>query len=231
MVHLLQAVVEHGTGRAAALGNEIVAGKTGASQDHRDAWFVGFNKALVVGVWVGNDDQTPMKGVTGGSLPVEIWKRFVEAALPILNASPRLELARGTSDSSTASVRDQPQCDQAACAAAYRSFRASDCTFQSYGGSRKLCLKPLDRELQAVEARFDTDRAGRRERRRVFAAEQTPELLTAQDIDGSAPEGARSPRRGSAFRGPSNMPPPSSVQSESRPGPRPTPFGPDSDRP
>ena len=61
------------------------AGKTGTSQDYRDAWFVGFNKALVVGVWVGNDDRTPMKGVTGGSLPAQIWKRFVSAATPLLD--------------------------------------------------------------------------------------------------------------------------------------------------
>ena len=79
---------------------------------------------LVVGVWVGNDDRTPMKGVTGGSLPAEIWKQFVDAAMPNLDASSRLELARGTSDPSSAPVSDQAECDQAACAAAYRSFRA-----------------------------------------------------------------------------------------------------------
>src|SRR5688572_26780951 len=70
MTRLLQAVVEHGTGRGAALSTDIAAGKTGTSQDYRDAWFVGFNKELIVGVWVGNDDRAPMKGVTGGSLPV-----------------------------------------------------------------------------------------------------------------------------------------------------------------
>ena len=88
---LLQGVVEHGTGRGAALEGDSAAGKTGTSQDYRDAWFIGFNKALVVGVWVGNDDRTPMKGVTGGSLPVQIWKRFVAAATPLadrLNERP-----------------------------------------------------------------------------------------------------------------------------------------------
>jgi penicillin-binding protein 1A len=60
---LLKAVVESGTGRAAAVDGQAVAGKTGTSQDHRDAWFVGFANDLVVGVWVGNDDRTPMKGI------------------------------------------------------------------------------------------------------------------------------------------------------------------------
>jgi membrane peptidoglycan carboxypeptidase len=53
-----------------------VAGKTGTSQDHRDAWFVGFTDDLVVGVWTGNDDRSPMKGMTGGSLPAQICKKL-----------------------------------------------------------------------------------------------------------------------------------------------------------
>ena len=56
-------------------------GKTGTSQDYRDAWFIGFAGNLVVGVWVGNDDFTPMKGITGGSLPAEIWSRFMRGAM------------------------------------------------------------------------------------------------------------------------------------------------------
>ena len=51
------------------------AGKTGTSQDFRDAWFIGYTAHLVTGVWLGNDDGTPTKTVTGGSLPVEIWSR------------------------------------------------------------------------------------------------------------------------------------------------------------
>jgi membrane peptidoglycan carboxypeptidase len=63
-----------------------VAGKTGTSQDHRDAWFVGFTPDLVVGVWVGNDDNTPMRGVVGGDLPAMIWKDFTTRALSTINA-------------------------------------------------------------------------------------------------------------------------------------------------
>jgi len=134
---LLRDVVNHGTGRAAALDDDDAAGKTGTSQDYRDAWFVGFNKALVVGVWVGNDDRSPMKGVTGGSLPAEIWKRFVVAANPLVDRLGE----PATVETPMNSAAQQPQCDQAACAAAYQSFRSSDCTYQPYSGSRRLCEK------------------------------------------------------------------------------------------
>jgi penicillin-binding protein 1A len=85
LTRMLEDVVNRGTGRAAALDGDVAAGKTGTSQDYRDAWFVGFNKALVVGVWVGNDDRAPMDKVTGGSLPAQIWKRFVSAATPLVD--------------------------------------------------------------------------------------------------------------------------------------------------
>ena len=80
MLDLLQAAVAEGTGRAARL-DAPVFGKTGTAQDHRDAVFVGFTGDLVVGVWVGNDDHSPMKGVTGGGLPAEIWHDFAVRAL------------------------------------------------------------------------------------------------------------------------------------------------------
>ncbi len=79
LVTLLRGVVEHGTGRAAAL-SRFAAGKTGTAQDYRDAWFIGFDDALTVGVWVGNDDHSPMDRVVGGSIPATIWKHFMEEA-------------------------------------------------------------------------------------------------------------------------------------------------------
>jgi penicillin-binding protein 1A len=79
MLDLLTSVVRQGTGTAASL-DRPVGGKTGTSEDYRDAWFVGFTSDLVVGVWVGNDDNTPMDGVTGGSIPASIWHDFVSAA-------------------------------------------------------------------------------------------------------------------------------------------------------
>jgi hypothetical protein len=65
-----------------------VAGKTGTSADHRDAWFIGYSPDLVAGVWVGNDDFSPMKGVTGGALPAQIWRGFMQAAHKNIPAKP-----------------------------------------------------------------------------------------------------------------------------------------------
>ena len=96
LTRLLESVVQSGTGRAAALEGQTVAGKTGTSQDHRDAWFVGFSNDLVVGVWVGNDDRTPTKGITGGALPAQIWRQFVSVATPLAGRtkSPTLSQRR-----------------------------------------------------------------------------------------------------------------------------------------
>jgi penicillin-binding protein 1A len=69
-----------GTARHADLPGWLAAGKTGTSQDFRDAWFIGYTTRLVAGVWLGNDDNTPTRKATGGGLPVEIWSRFMRAA-------------------------------------------------------------------------------------------------------------------------------------------------------
>lgn len=74
---MLEDVVNRGTGQRAKLSS-YAAGKTGTSQDFRDAWFAGFNGKYICVVWVGNDDNSPMKGVTGGTLPAEIWRRVME---------------------------------------------------------------------------------------------------------------------------------------------------------
>ena len=80
MNQMLMSVVENGTGRGAAIGRPA-AGKTGTTSDYRDAWFMGYTPDLVAGVWVGNDDNTPMKKVTGGTLPAPIWRGFMKEAL------------------------------------------------------------------------------------------------------------------------------------------------------
>jgi penicillin-binding protein 1A len=72
-------VVREGTGRAARV-SVPAAGKTGTSQEYRNAWFVGFTRDLVVGVWVGNDDNSPMRNVVGGDVPARIWNEFVTQA-------------------------------------------------------------------------------------------------------------------------------------------------------
>ncbi|MGB7262262.1 MAG: transglycosylase domain-containing protein [Albidovulum sp.] len=85
LVYMMTQVVERGTGRRAALDGREVAGKTGTTQGARDAWFIGFTGDYVTGVWMGNDDNTPLTGVTGGGLPAEIWHEVmarVEEGLP-----------------------------------------------------------------------------------------------------------------------------------------------------
>ncbi len=73
LTDMLMAVVENGTGGRARLPGWEVAGKTGTTQAARDAWFIGFTADYVTGVWMGNDDNSPLTGVTGGGLPAEIW--------------------------------------------------------------------------------------------------------------------------------------------------------------
>jgi penicillin-binding protein 1A len=80
LLDLLGSVVEQGTGRAARLGQKAY-GKTGTTQDYRDALFVGFTGDLVVGVWVGNDDHSPMNRMVGGDLPARIWRDVMTAGL------------------------------------------------------------------------------------------------------------------------------------------------------
>ena len=87
MEQLLRAAVNEGTGRNARLPG-INFGKTGTTQNNRDALFVGYAGDLVVGVWVGNDDNTPLKGVSGGGLPAKIWKSFMLRAQGIRSGGP-----------------------------------------------------------------------------------------------------------------------------------------------
>ncbi len=73
MARMLAAVVNRGTGRAAGVPGRVVAGKTGTTQDYRDAWFIGSVKGTLIGVWLGNDDNQPMKAVLGGGLPARLF--------------------------------------------------------------------------------------------------------------------------------------------------------------
>ncbi len=80
MERMLRQAINSGTGRAATLRGPNF-GKTGTTQDNRDALFVGYAGDLVVGVWIGNDDNSPLAGVSGGGLPARIWKDFMQQAL------------------------------------------------------------------------------------------------------------------------------------------------------
>ncbi len=81
MNYLLKDVVARGTAAKASLPKHQAAGKTGTSQDFKDAWFIGYTAQLVTGVWVGNDDNKPMKRVTGGSVPAATWHAFMVRAM------------------------------------------------------------------------------------------------------------------------------------------------------
>lgn len=85
---MMYSVVTNGTGGNAGIWTHEAAGKTGTTQDYHDAWFVGFTADYVAGVWVGNDDSSPMNNVTGGTLPAEIWKATMREAEKGLPAKP-----------------------------------------------------------------------------------------------------------------------------------------------
>ena len=86
MTQMMEETIKTGTGKKARL-NRPAAGKTGTSQSLRDAWFVGFTSNIVVGVWFGNDDDSPMKKITGGTAPAILWNDFMQKAH--LNIEPR----------------------------------------------------------------------------------------------------------------------------------------------
>lgn len=103
MTKVMVQTVLTGTGKAARLKERPSAGKTGTTQDFHDAWFVGFTADLVTGVWVGNDDSSPMKRVTGGKLPAHIFHDFMEAAEQGLPVRPLVgsELVADATDTMT----------------------------------------------------------------------------------------------------------------------------------
>ena len=97
MTKMMEETIKNGTGKKAKI-NRPAAGKTGTSQSLRDAWFVGFTSSIVVGVWFGNDDDSPMEEITGGTAPAVLWSDFMEKAHE--NIKPRaLNYNYQTSDS------------------------------------------------------------------------------------------------------------------------------------
>jgi penicillin-binding protein 1A len=89
---MLQQVLLSGTARGANLPGWQAAGKTGTTEDFRDAWFIGYTSHLVTGIWLGNDDNSPTKKAVGGGLPVDIWSRFMRTAHQGVAPTPLLGL-------------------------------------------------------------------------------------------------------------------------------------------
>ena len=88
MIRMMRQVIGSGTGTRAAIPGFDIAGKTGTTSDYRDAWFIGYTGGFVTAVWVGKDDNSQMKKVTGGGAPAGIWRAYMAAALPRLNVQP-----------------------------------------------------------------------------------------------------------------------------------------------
>lgn len=96
MKYMLRGVVQNGTARAAYLTNVAdQGGKTGTSQDYRDAWYVGYANGYVMGVWMGNDNNSPMNNVTGGSEPARLWQAIMNDALNIRPVNYKSAVATG----------------------------------------------------------------------------------------------------------------------------------------
>jgi len=98
---MLHTALVSGTGRRASLPGHTAAGKTGTTQDNRDAWFVGFTGHLTAGVWVGNDDNSPMRGISGSGLPALIWRDVMLAAHRGLQPMPIAGVGDATPPSDT----------------------------------------------------------------------------------------------------------------------------------
>jgi len=109
MTDMLYQVVEGGTGAAANLGRREAAGKTGTTQEWRDAWFIGFTANYVTGVWVGNDDDSPMDRVAGGGLPALVWRDYMAEAhegLPLTDLTRSGEIIRADTNDENRELRN-----------------------------------------------------------------------------------------------------------------------------
>ncbi|MER8574477.1 penicillin-binding protein 1A [Mesorhizobium sp. M1338] len=144
---MLAAVPVMGTARRAQLPNIVVAGKTGTTQSYRDAWFVGFTGNYTAAVWMGNDDFTPTKNMTGGSLPAMVWQRLMVYAHQNIDLKPIPGIDKPFVDEEIAAKAEEAQkksdAQAAADAAAERPAVLSSRTTQTLRDMTKLFQSPL----------------------------------------------------------------------------------------
>jgi len=146
MNSMMRAVVNEGTAKKAQIPGFDIAGKTGTSQDYRDAWFVGYSSYLVVGVWLGNDDNSPTKTVTGGSVPAAIWKDVMEVAHANLSPAPL-----------PGYIEEQPEADP---------YLVSQDESMDYGGDEEFATPTRKRGFfERIFGSSDESRAEKRKKR------------------------------------------------------------------
>jgi penicillin-binding protein 1A len=104
---MMQETLLSGTAHKAELPGWMAAGKTGTSQDFRDAWFIGYTSQMVTGVWLGNDDNSPTRKTTGGGLPVEVWTRFMRTAHQGMQVAALPNSRQGAFSSTIAQIASQ----------------------------------------------------------------------------------------------------------------------------
>ncbi|TAL34848.1 MAG: PBP1A family penicillin-binding protein [Alphaproteobacteria bacterium] len=102
---MLVQVVAQGTGQAAQLSRGHVAGKTGTSQNYRDAWFIGYTNRFITGIWMGNDDDSAMEKVSGGKYPARLWHDYMEQAINVDVPSYARRMPHGGDDGFSRMIR------------------------------------------------------------------------------------------------------------------------------
>ncbi len=158
---MLNRVVVAGTARRAMLGFTPQAGKTGTTQNYRDAWFIGYTGHLVTGIWFGNDDYSPTRRMTGGSVPALTWKRFMLKALENADPAPLPGVPLNDQYVKAArKMRTASASSGASAAAASEANGADLATALTSIGDEDILIAPVPRRIAAGQAQPATRASG-----------------------------------------------------------------------